>query len=218
VRNLAVCGLVCLFLGLAWKPLLWLHSPALSFLATAAVWLWCSKVGKRRYREQLMDALPWKGDEQVLDVGCGSGLLLVGAAKRLTTGVAFGVDLWRSADLSGNRPETALRNASLEDVAGRVTVVEGDARRLPFGDATFDVVVSLNVLHNIPRREEREQALAEIVRVLRPGGRCLIADFRNTGEYARVLRRQGIPDAQRRRVGWILFLPGFAAIGKKSSD
>src|SRR5215208_5553655 len=55
-----------------------------------------SKVGKYRECERLLDSIPWRGDEIVLDVGCGRGLLLVGAAKRLRTGRAVGVDIWQS--------------------------------------------------------------------------------------------------------------------------
>lgn len=218
IRNLAIGGLVCLLLGLASSSLRWFLSPAISLLATAAVWLYCSKGGKLRYREKLMDALSWEGNETVLDVGCGSGLLLIAAAKRLKDGMAVGVDIWRKADLSNNRPEATLRNARIEGVVKRVEIEEGDARQLPFHDETFDVVVSLNVLHNIARRDEREKALLEIVRVLKPGGRVLISDFRNVGEYARILRAEGISDARSRLIGWTLFFPGFAVLGKKPSD
>jgi SAM-dependent methyltransferase len=216
IRNLTAGGLACLLLAIMWSPLRWLYSPAISLLATAAVWLYGSKWGKLRLREQLMDTFSWRGDEFVLDVGCGSGLLLVAAAKRVSAGSAVGVDIWRREDLSNSRREITLRNAALEGVAERVRVEEGDARRLPFPDATFDAAVSLNVLHNIVRREEREQALREIVRVLKPGGRLVIADFRNTGDYARFLRAEGIEDARRTRIGWVGLFPVYAATGTKS--
>lgn len=52
-----------------------------------AVWMiYDSKIGKLRERDKLLDLVPWQGHEAVLDVGCGRGLLLIGAAKRLTTG------------------------------------------------------------------------------------------------------------------------------------
>ena len=59
-------------------------------LAAAAAMLWSSKIGKLRARDELIGAIPWRGDEQVLDVGCGRGLLLIAAAKRLTSGKAIG--------------------------------------------------------------------------------------------------------------------------------
>src|SRR5213083_296191 len=68
-----------------------------------AMWmLWDSKIGKVRDRERLLDLISWTGRERVLDVGCGRGLMLIGAAKRLTTGSAVGIDIWQAEDLSGN--------------------------------------------------------------------------------------------------------------------
>ena len=99
---------------------------------------WDSKFGKVRERERLLDLLTWKGGERVLDVGCGRGLLLIGAAKRLTTGTAAGIDLWQQEDLSDNRPEATLENARLEGVANRVEVHTADMRELPFPDGSFD--------------------------------------------------------------------------------
>jgi arsenite methyltransferase len=169
----------------------------LNFLLNAAVMLWYSKVAKLRRREQFLDQIPWRGDETVLDVGCGRGLLLNAAARRLKTGKAIGVDLWQKEDLSGNRPEATLENARLEGVADRVEVKDGDARRLPFPDASFDVVISSLALHNIYQREERDQALREIARVLKPGGHVAIVDIQHTDEYERILRESGVADVKR---------------------
>jgi ubiquinone/menaquinone biosynthesis C-methylase UbiE len=135
--------------------------------------------------------VPWRGDEAVLDVGCGRGLLLIGAAKRLTTGKATGIDLWQGEDLAGNSPQATLANAEAEGVADRVEIQTGDARKLPFADASFDVVVSNAALHNIYKGEERRGAVREIARVLKPGGRFIIADIRNLAEYATVLQAEG---------------------------
>src|SRR2546430_2319228 len=52
------------------------------FVAQAGVMIWGSKFGKIRLREKILDTIPWRGDEQVLDVGCGRGLMLIGAARR----------------------------------------------------------------------------------------------------------------------------------------
>jgi SAM-dependent methyltransferase len=215
ILALAASGLVGLLLSLRLSAFRWLLSTSVNLLVLAAIWLYCSKVGKLRLREKLLDTLPWNGNETVLDVGCGSGLLLIAAAKRVKDGMAVGVDIWRKTDLSNNRAETTLRNARREAVAERVRVDEGDVRHLPYGEASFDIVVSLNVLHNIAKRAEREQALMEIIRVLKPGGRLLISDFRNVSEYARLLREKGMEDARRTFTGWVLFFPTFAAVGSK---
>jgi SAM-dependent methyltransferase len=157
-----------------------------------AIWMICSsKFGKVRERETYLDLLEWRGDERVLDVGCGRGLFLIGAARRLTTGRAVGIDKWQAEDLSGNKPEATSNNAMIEGVADRVEVQTADARKLPFDDASFDVVLSSVALHNIYNAGERQTAVRETARVLKVGGRVLIVDVRHLRQYAQTLREAG---------------------------
>jgi len=161
--------------------------------------LWSSKVGKIRNRERLLGYIAWTGAEQVLDVGCGRGLMLIGAAKRLTTGKASGIDKWQEEDLANNRPEGALENARIENVADRIEVKTADMRELPFADGSFDVVLSCSAIHNIYSRPERFKAIGEIVRVLKPGGQALIDDIRHVNEYAAAFAKLGC--REQRRIG-----------------
>lgn len=156
--------------------------------AMALYMTWSSKFGKLSDRERLLDRLGLKGTERVLDVGCGRGLMLIGAAKRLTTGTAVGVDIWQAEDLSGNRAEATLENARREGVESRTRVETADMRTLPFPDASFDVIVSKAAIHNLYSRADRAKALGEISRVLAPGGRVLIDDIRHLNEYEAGLR------------------------------
>ena len=165
--------------------------------AMALYMVWSSKRGKAAERERLLDLLALKGQERVLDVGCGRGLMLIGAAKRLTTGSAVGIDVWQSEDLSGNRAEATLENAALEGVKDRVRVETADMRQLPFPDASFDVVVSKAAIHNLYVRADRAKALSEIARVLAPGGQLLIDDIRHLKEYEAVLRVRNLTDLRR---------------------
>jgi SAM-dependent methyltransferase len=130
----------------------------------------------------------------VLDVGCGRGLLLIGAAKRLKSGRATGVDLWQAEDLSGNRPDVPLKNAALEGVAERVVVETADMRRLPFPDASFDVVVSRAAIHNLYKAPDRAAAIREIARALKPGASAVISDIRHHPEYVRTSQQSGCKD------------------------
>jgi SAM-dependent methyltransferase len=162
--------------------------------------------GKFRIRDRLLRSMVWSGNERVLDVGCGRGLLLIGAAERLTDGMAIGVDRWVRGAVSGNGREAALRNAKLAGVANRVEVCDGDARKLPLSDATIDVVLSNFVVHELDTPAERALMLSEITRVLKPGGRVALVDFIFTGEAERALRAQGMQDVQRTpAAGWIAF-------------
>jgi ubiquinone/menaquinone biosynthesis C-methylase UbiE len=114
--------------------------------------------------------------------------MLIGAARRLSSGRAVGVDLWRTEDLSGNRPEATLANAVAEGVAERVTVETADMRQLPFPDHSFDRVVSCAAIHNLADADGRAQAIREIARVLRPGGFAIIDDIRHFQHYLATFR------------------------------
>ena len=151
---------------------------------------------------ELLDGLRLRGDERILDLGCGRGAVLLMAAQHMTTGRAVGVDLWRKVDQSGNSAEATQRNAVAEGVADQVELHTGDLRALPFEDNGFDVVLSNFAIHNISGRAGREKAISEAVRVLRPGGRLLIVDVRATRQYQVQLARLGMDDVARRGLGW----------------
>jgi arsenite methyltransferase len=155
-----------------------------------------SRFGKFRARDRLLARLKLRGDESVLDVGCGHGLLLIGAAKLLPQGRAVGVDLWSQVDQSNNSREATLKNAELEGVAERVSVRDGDMRKLPFADGTFDAAVAHFAIHNIPSHEGRREAIREIVRTLNPGGQVALSDMKSVGLYAGELRKSGMNEVK----------------------
>jgi arsenite methyltransferase len=172
------------------------------FLASTVSFFYATKRGKFLEWEAILDRVGLRGDERVLDMGCGRGAVLTAVAKRLTTGRVTGVDIWSTHDQSGNAREVTLRNTSLEGVADRVVVETGDMRALPFPDASFDVVVSSLAIHNIKSNDDRRRAIAEGFRVLKPGGRMVIADIRATSIYEDELRTRGATNIERRRLGW----------------
>jgi ubiquinone/menaquinone biosynthesis C-methylase UbiE len=186
----------------------WPFLPVLFLLAIATSALYTTLRGKFVVWADLLDKLGLRGDERILDLGCGRGAVLLLAAQHLTTGRAVGVDLWRSADQSGNSTEATRRNAIAEGVADRVELHTGDMTALPFEDNSFDVVVSSLAIHNIRGRAGREKAIDEAVRVLRPGGRLLIADIMATRHHQTRLAKTGMSDVARRRLGWRLWWGG----------
>jgi SAM-dependent methyltransferase len=157
-----------------------------------AFWMFASsKWLKQRVAQALLDMHAWRGDEAVLDIGCGRGLVAVAAARRVPAGRVTGVDIWQEQDLGGNTPEAIGANAEAAGVASRLQVDTGDARGLPYADASFDVVASMTALHNIPGKAGRIAAIAEAWRVTKPGGDILIFDIRHARTYAAQLRALG---------------------------
>jgi len=147
---------------------------------------------KPRVRDWVLDHISWRGNEQVLDVGCGSGLMLIGAALRVLHGKAVGIDSWKKVDQYGATHANIMRSASMHGVIDRIEVITADARTLPFEDKSFDVVVSSWVIHNITFKNDRACALAEMCRVTKAGGTIAIIDIKRCNEYQIWFEQQGL--------------------------
>ncbi len=106
--------------------------------------------------------------ERVLDVGCGTATLLIAAKSRYPTAQMVGVDTDRRV-LQIARKKLAQHQVEVE-------VVQAGAEHLPFQPSSFDVVMSSLVFHHLPT-EIKQRAMQEIYRVLKPGGRFLLADL-----------------------------------------
>jgi arsenite methyltransferase len=206
LRNLFLIGLACLGFGafgpryihvgrVAFLPRPMLIGTGTLLLIEALLFLLYVKVGKFHHSDRMLSLHHWRGDEQVLDVGCGRGLLLAGAAKRLAalngSGAATGIDIWSNVDMGGNSEAATRHNLQLEGINDRCTLTSVGAQEMPFPDATFDVIVSNLCLHNIYDREMRRQAVEQIARVLKPGGVAILSDYKLTGQYAEQLRGAG---------------------------
>lgn len=141
-------------------------------------------------RDRLLDEIPWQGDETVLDVGCGNGILILGAAQRLTTGKGIGIDIWTEGS-GDNRPESFKENARIEGVADRVSLQNEDARQLPYDNDSFDVIISGLTMHHLG--SETNIAMGEMIRVLKPGGWMAIYDEPSTIFYsAKLMQKNGL--------------------------
>jgi len=120
-------------------------------------------------RSQIADGLGLQPGQDVLDVGCGTGTLTLALAGRVgpqgsTTGV----------DASPEMISAAIRKAGSTSPAIRFEVAS--AQTLPYGDSSFDAVATSLMIHHLPQ-DDRIGAVQEILRVLRPGGRLVIAEF-----------------------------------------
>ncbi len=110
-----------------------------------------------------------KPRDKVLDVGCGSGNLTLTAKKYVgTSGSVYGIDA------APEMIEVAKGKASRSQLEAFFDV--GLIEKLPFPDATFDVVISRLVIHHLPD-DLKQRGFAEVFRVLKPNGRVFLADF-----------------------------------------
>ena len=207
-------GTVSPHLGLAYT----LQILGFGFLILASLMFVSSRFGKFRARDRLLGRLKLRGDESVLDVGCGHGLLLIAAAKLLPRGRAVGIDLWSQWQQSDNSREATLRNAAMEGVAERVSVHDGDMRKMPFADRSFDAAVAHFAIHNIPSREGRREAIREIVRTLNQGGRVAISDLNNAELYADELRKSEMIDVEISGRSFWTFPPARTVTARKPSQ
>ncbi len=123
----------------------------------------------RRVQRGIADALELRAGDEVLDVGCGTGTLTLALAERVgPAGSAVGVDA------SPEMIDAAREKSSGVGIGAEFDLVP--AQDLPFPDGRFDAVVTSLTIHHLPP-EDRVGALREIIRVVRPGGRVVIAEF-----------------------------------------
>jgi arsenite methyltransferase len=138
-------------------------------------------------RDKFLDVIPWQGNETVLDVGCGNGILTMGAAKRLRAGKIIGIDIWTEGS-GDNKPETFRKNAQIEGVADRVSLENESVLQLPYADESYDVIISGLTIHHLGFNTPK--SIAEMTRVLKPGGWMAIYDEPSTVFYSAKLMRQ----------------------------
>jgi SAM-dependent methyltransferase len=122
--------------GRVWPDagMLWQLGSGLFLLVSATSYLYTTLWGKFVVWTAILDGLHLRGDERILDLGCGRGAVLVMVARRLRTGRVVGIDLWRSVDQSGNSAAATQANVQAEGVADRVQLYTADMRALPFAN------------------------------------------------------------------------------------
>ncbi len=113
-------------------------------------------------------------DASILDVGCAKGFMLFDFKKLMPDATVAGIDV----------SEYAIENAK-EEVKEYLQV--GDAKDIPFGDDSFDLVISINTVHNL-ELEECKQSLREIQRVARKHAFLVVDAFRTEEEHASLLK------------------------------
>jgi len=229
MRTFFVTGFACLLFAVLAPHTLRIRSvsvdvrsffwPAGFLIGEGMLFLLYVKFGKFRHRDFMLGMHAWRGDESVLDVGCGRGLLLAGAAKQIArrngSGHATGIDIWSNKDMASNSAKATEHNLALEGISRFCSLVSKPAQEMPFADASFDLVLSNLCLHNIDDRSIRRRAIEQIARVLTPGGAAILSDYKLTGEYAKQLRELGFTVEKRRGSFITTFPPLTVVIARK---
>jgi ubiquinone/menaquinone biosynthesis C-methylase UbiE len=147
------------------------HEPTGAFGAVAG-WMLAAK-GERAI--PLVEAAGLQPDERALDIGCGPGVAVDRASHDVPRGQVTGIDPSAVMVRQARRRTRAARN---------VTIEPGTAEAIPLGDATVDVAWAINTMHHW---SDRSVGLAEVRRVLRPGGRFLVVEQRRHGRTGSAL-------------------------------
>lgn len=138
--------------------------------------------GRKGVVAETLDRAELRPGDRVLDVGCGPGRLAVLAKQRAGDGEVHGID--PSPEMIRVASERAA-NAGVE-VDFRTGVIEG----LPYPDASFDLVTSSFMIHHLPD-DLKGKGFAEMARVLKPGGRLLVAELTGKGFLWRIMSLVG---------------------------
>lgn len=217
----AALGTACFALGfLRWFFFL----PAAAFWAVAVYFcivrfLFSPRGGglQDRVRGLVMDGLRWPGRGEALDIGCGNGPLAIRLAQAYPEAKVVGLDSW-----GGNweySMDLCARNAKKEGVDTRVVFRQGSASSLPFKDASFDLVVSNLVFHDVRDAADKRLCIREALRVLKPGGSFLLQDlflirpyYGSPEDLVKILKGWGAREVEFLRTCDEPFIPGIAKL------
>ena len=131
-------------------------------------------LGANQARAELIEQADLRPDQRILDLGCGTGTFVVHLKKNYPSLTVVGLD-----------PDAkALRRAQKKISRAHVSVQldEGFADELPYGDESFDRVLSSFMFHHLDQ-QDREKTLREVLRVLRTGGSFHLLDFAAHGSH-----------------------------------
>lgn len=151
-------------------------------------------------------------EEKVLDIGTGSGSLIIKLAKKFPESSLTGIDYW-GGNWEYSKTQCQL-NAEIEGVHDRVQFTKASAAELPLHDGEFDIIVSCLTFHEVKDRKNKIEVMTEALRVLKPGGQFVFLDlfkdekiFGDEEELLKALKEHGISELNRCSLSEVIQLP-----------
>jgi ubiquinone/menaquinone biosynthesis C-methylase UbiE len=149
----------------------------ISFILSYSVYQFAAFGGN--YQSRIHDLVVSKvtGDSKsrILDIGTGSGSLIIKLAKTFHKSIFTGIDYWgKGWEYSKAQCQ---HNAKIEGVYDRIKFIKASAADLPFKDDEFDIIVSCLTFHEVKDRENKTEVVKEALRVLKPGGEFVFLDL-----------------------------------------
>lgn len=195
----------------------------ISFILSYTYYQFSSRGGNYQYKihNVIVEKLAPKDDAEILDIGSGSGALLINLAKKYPNAKYTGIDYW--GDDWEYSKKQCERNAQREGVDGQIKFIKSTASSLPFEAASYDYMVSCLTFHEVNDEPDKSKVIGEALRVLKPGGRFVFLDlFANTKVFGKIdeLERKlkndlGVADIQISGINKEINLPKLL-LGKQS--
>nr|WP_239534500.1 class I SAM-dependent methyltransferase [Priestia taiwanensis] len=168
------------------------------------------------YQSKIHDVLVakvnWDGNGKVLDIGTGSGSLIIKLAKAFPMSTLAGIDYW-----GGNWEYSKAKcqqNAEIEGVSDKITFLKASASELPFHDDEFEVIVSCLTFHEVKDRKNKTEVIEEALRVLKPAGQFVFLDlfmdktvFGDEKELLNTLKQRGVSELTSYKLDEVIELP-----------
>ncbi|WP_413306050.1 class I SAM-dependent methyltransferase [Bacillus sp. 1P10SD] len=168
------------------------------------------------YQSKIHDLIVAKvngvGKGKILEIGTGSGSLIIKLAKTFPNSFLTGIDYW-----GGNweySKAQCQQNAEIEGVSERIDFLKASAAELPFNDNEFDIIVSCLTFHEVKDRRNKTEVMIEALRVLKPGGEFVFLDlfmdekiFGDEKELLHVLKEHDVSELNSYKLAEVMKLP-----------
>jgi len=186
----------------------------ITFILSYSVYQFLSIGGnyQSKIHDLIVSKVKWDGDGTLLDIGTGSGSLIIKLAKAFPMSVLTGIDYW--GDNWEYSKAQCQQNAEIEGVSRQIHFQKASASELPFNENEFNVIISCLTFHEVKDRSNKTDVIKEALRVLKPGGNFVFLDlffdekiFGDEKELLTDLKKCGISELNSSRLDKEMDLP-----------